>query len=1002
MFKSIPQVNSQAPFTIASTSDDALHSTQPSLTQHPSNSKGTVFQAGGKTDIEPTLQQKLDEHMSVVHQKFISLFEEKRPHLRNDADPIFALMTQSNATFDDRMKAVNHFVSEYAKKRPESIAELAKVIDCQLMVYGLFEKHAQNPQSSQRDSIEDGMEALSRYCEGDPNKMLDILSKMTIAPVFTAHPTQLHDPSVVLRLNQVLNGSKKINQDELHSACVDLWNGNGPRAAKPTVHEEAKNNKPYFNMVLKEIRKVHKAIDEKLASLSDTAKVGNLVNVDSWVGGDRDGNSAVDSNMIRRVMAEQADVALNRYVRKLSPEKGKKSDSLRSLLDQHAPGYADKIVQRLIATMNQFRFKAGDSLESMKSVQDQESYLHSLRDLLSQIDQGVPTEKIEQQVEGLRQKYLSASVRSDSSLDKDTNVDLAYQNSQQLLDDLEALRPILLKGIPDAKAGQVAQDKLSRFIREVNGAGFHTAAVDVRQNSSAHEHTVGYLLKQAGIASNYAALPEADKQQVLWTHLLDPNAKPLYNKDKHHHFDPEIVKEMGIFHAISEVQKQYGEKAMPNYIIANTETVSDMLEPMVLLKEVGLAGKGGLKMNIIPLIETVPDMKNGREIVGNLLNNAQYRTWLKNDRNNMQQVMVGYSDSNRLDGPIASNWHIQKTLTSMQDICKENGVDLLFFHGRGGVVARGAGVDYEREIGGQPDGAGKRGFRQTEQGEEVAIKFGNPKVARQNLRDMTAAAIKAIPNTNKVNDSWKELMEELSESSAKIFRNLTGIDEPESKQAKDFIHFYNEATPVGYISSLNAGSRASARKQKVGGRLELGQLRAITWNGGWNQSRAMLPSWYGIGSAISKAIQPDTTKVVDQKKLATLQEMYQQWPFFKNMIDRTESAMALADMDVLKNYTALVTNKDVGDSIYSQIKNEFDLSKNVLLQTKQSEELLNDNPDLASSLARKKPFLDTANALQIALIKADREEMYEVNKGMLQDGIKTTMQAVASGESRFG
>ena len=876
----------------------------------------------------------LDQKMTILSQKFRGIFGATvGPEVFAHAQPILDLMTQPDAAFEDRMQLANAYINRYKDTNPQAIINLAKMIDCQLLVYGMVEDREHFPHAAHSTAIEESIQSLAGQCDNDPNAIRQLLSKMTVASVFTAHPTQLHHPLSILRLHEARDTLD--DPAVLHATCVDLWNDSGVRPARPTVHNEAQDNVPYLQMAQREIRRVHKTIDRSIEKHAGPASIRPLVRIDSWIGGDRDGNVAVDAGVIKRVMAVQADVALQRYQDKLSPDKLQKTDSLRALLDRYAPGKADRLVRRIETTRQQFSYAAGETAMPP---------LHAHQ---------------------------------------------AYQTHQQFTAELEQLHVAL----PDG----AARAKLSRFIREVDGLGFHAASVDVRQNSSAHEQSVADLFRQAGIVEDYTNLSEEEKQTALLHHIFAAEDKNLFDPAKT--YTPDTEKELAIFHTMRDMQAQYGERAMPNYIIANTENVSDLLEPLVLLKEVGLAGKDGLKMNIIPLIETVPDLKNGRAIVGDLLKNDAYRDWIK-ARDNTQQVMVGYSDSNRLDGPLASNWQVQKALVYLQDICKEYEVDLLISHGRGGTVARGAGVDFQQEIDSHPSGSSERGMRQTEQGEEIAKKFGDPKTAERSLHSMTAATIKAsLSNSNlqtaQHHDTYHDVMEHLCEKSIQTYRQLMH-DTPA------LVDYYNQATPVGYVSHLNAGSRAASRKTQPDDRLKLDQLRAIPWVAGWNQSRAMLPSWYGIGSSMDAHVRSSPDQPINPEKLQELQQMYQRWPFFKTLIDRTESTLAQADLGIVKHYAGLVKEKDIGLKVYEHVQQEFDLTKNVVLAIKQSDTVLQENDMMASGLKRKSSFLDTANALQIALLGAERSETNDEVKKELRNGIGNTMQAIQSGLGRFG
>jgi phosphoenolpyruvate carboxylase len=890
-------------------------------------------------DLEaPGRHGDLDQKMAAINRQFLAIFRaEVGLEVFDAARPVLDLMRNPEAPFGQRRQAVDAFVSKYKTSNPAALRDLAKMIDCQLLVYGTAEAdaRARSARTGSSNALDSSIELLAEHHDHNPETMRRTLSSMTVTSVLTAHPTNLHNPESINRLH---SASHRLDDPGvLRETCAALWQNSGVRPNRPSVHNEAENNTPHLKRMQREIRRVHKQIDQSIERHAGPAVVEPILNVDSWIGGDRDGNVLVDAAVMRGVVALQADVALARYAEKLGAGRLRKSDSFRSLIEAHAPEEAARITERIAVTR---RTLAASAMEK-----------------------------------------AGAAATQDAA----GNPAAAYASPEALIADLEGLRGRLPAG--DAQA------RLSRFTREIAGAGFHTASIDVRQNSASHEDSVADLLREAGIVADYAALPEAEKQALLWQRLLAPDSTTLYDPAGAH--SPQTHKEMDIFRAIGDVQAQYGERAMPNYIIANTESVSDILEPMVLLKEVGLAGAGGLKMNIVPLIETVPDLKNGREIVGTLLAHPQYRAWLK-ERDNIQQIMVGYSDSNRLDGPLASNWEIQKALVYLQEVAAENDVDLLVFHGRGGTVARGAGLHPEQEVDMLPSGAARRGLRHTEQGEEIAIKYGTAEAAAHHLQTVTAATIDAnMPHHVLETRSYHDAMEKMSTRSSQVYRQLVNGH-------PGFLDYYNQATPVGYVGDLNAGSRASSRSNLADGQLKLEQLRAIPWVAGWNQSRAMVPAWYGMGTSLQEHLSAAETGPLAAKKLEQLQDMYQKWPFFRSLIDRTESELAKVDLTIVRGYADLVRTEGVGDAIHADLKQEFERTRETVLSIKQSGALLETEPAAASSLARKAPILDTANALQISLIAAERGETDAEVKHALRKGVVGTMQAIQSGLGRFG
>ena len=811
---------------------------QARVTSRSTDAAGAALQARfSRMPETPGLQGTLDQKMAATHQQFLAIFrQEVGPEVFAHAQPVLAMMNDPAVSFDARRQAVETYVRQFKETRPQAILDLVKMVDCQLLVYGVAEDRAKLADAPHALAIPDSVRALAAQCNNDPEAIRRELADMTVTSVLTAHPTTLHEPKSVMNLHQAARNLS--DPAALRETCIQLWRDSGVRGQRPSVQAEAESNVPHLRRMQREIRRIHKKIDQNIENHAGPVLISPLVQADSWIGGDRDGNFNVDADAMKGIMGLQAEVALQRYQDKLGSGRLGKDDSLRSLLDTHAPGEAGKILKRLDATRQEF-------------------------------------------------SNTVASPRK--------NRPLSYRSPQELIDDLVSLRGTIPSG--------PAQNKLSRFIREVQGAGFHMAAVDVRQNSASHQATVADLLHGANIVSNYAELPEQAKQKVLWDRLTAPGDKPLYASDKP--YSSQTVKEMAIFQAISDIHARYGQSAMPNYIIANTESVSDLLEPMVLLREVGLAGSNGLKMKIVPLIETVPDLQNGRTIVGDLLSHPHYKAWLQQG-DNTQQVMVGYSDSNRLDGPMASNWEIHKALHYLQEIAGGHGVKLLVFHGRGGTTARGAGADVRQEVAMLPGGAAANGYRCTDQGETIAMKFGSQEAAEHNLTNMAAATIAAKTPDKLIEDpAYHGVMDVMSKRSAETYRDLVF-------ETPAFIDYYNQATPVGYTPHLNAGSRASSRVNLVDQQVNLNQLRAIPWVAGWNQSRAMVPAWYGMGTALTEHVQSGANQAVDETMVAQLQTMYRHWPFFTHFIDRTEGELAKVDLGIAKQYSGLVRDTTVG------------------------------------------------------------------------------------------
>jgi phosphoenolpyruvate carboxylase len=905
------------------------------------------------------LHGDLDAKMQVIGAHFLSIYRQQVGPLQfTRAKALLNQLNDPAVPFGARLQQARQLVQDHALRHPQAIGDLLKLIDCQLMVYGVVEDQAHTVRSTHGAAVDDSVRSLCRLHGNDPQQVRAALAAMTVTSVLTAHPTNLHDPEAMLRLHQASEAFA--DPAALHQACIELWSNSDVRAQRPSVADEARHNLPHLARMQHQIRRLHKKIDGGIADHAGAAVIGPLAQVDSWIGGDRDGNVLVTAEVMKQVMALQAEQALARYQDKLSAER-QGPTHLRAQLDHFAPGQAAAIEARIAAT--RLALPGTGAAPAITTVDEQ----------------------IEAPVDALIDVVIGESV--DASIDASVGADaaaVAYGNPQELLAELASLQAALPVG--------PVQEKLARFMREVAGAGFHAAAVDVRQNSAAHQSSVADLLQHAGIIDDYAGLPEADKQQLLWR-LLKADGAPLHDSGKA--YLPQTSSEMAVFEAIRDIHHTYGESAMPNYIIANTETVSDILEPMLLLQQVGLAGPGGLKMNLVPLIETVPDLKNGREIVGTLLRQPEYRDWLK-ARGNLQQIMVGYSDSNRLDGPLASNWEIYKALHYLQEVARENGVELLVFHGRGGTIARGAGTHPEQEVDMLPGGGARHGVRHTEQGEEIALKYGSAKAAERHLQAIAAATIDAnIPYDRSEEPLDHAVMEKLSSRSAAVYRKLVF-------ESPGFIDYYNQATPVGYVQNVNAGSRASSRASLLGREVTLDQLRAIPWVAGWYQSRALVPAWYGTGTALAEQLRPEGATASDPDTLQHLRDMYQDWPFLRHLVDRTETEMAKVDLDVMQAYAGLVQDPAVGEAIHADLRSEFLRTRELLLEIKQTGRLLEKEQAVSASLARRAPLLGSANALQVALLEAERSATDGPEKTALVTGIVKSMQAIQSGLGRFG
>lgn len=652
-----------------------------------------------------------------------------------------------------------------------------------------------------------------------------------------------------------------------------------------------------------------------------------IVELGNWVAGDRDGNPNVTAAVLRDVVATYASNAVEQYKQRFCDQKLLKND-----------------------------------VESP-----------NLRQLLQAAGQGEVASAIFRKLDNT-QRWMRQQAHCEDH----------YISPERLLADLQIIN--LDKLPPPHKA--LAQRKLNSLITDIQSHGFHGASTDIRQNSAINEQTVATLLRETGIHSNYASLPESDRQALLERLIAQetlPEMKP---------FDPQRSaaqqREIELIRSYKQIQQQFGQQALSNCITANTESVSDLMEVMLLLRFAEVAGTNHLNMNVVGLIETVDDLKNATTILDGLLSVPWYKARLQ-ESGKPQMVMVGYSDSNRLDGYLASNWQVYKATQHMMQTAKAHGVDITFFHGRGGTEARGAGRNYLDEIKVHDGRSLAFGFRQTEQGEEVFDKFGNQDSATSSLQDMVTATLQKREQGADLafNPENTSLMDQLAQVAQSKYKSL--YQHPGTAQ------FFQESTPIDYVGHSNAGSRPASRPTQDGQPMQLNRLRAIPWAGCWAQSRGNMPAFYGIGHALL-ACTETTDPTHNAQALDKLQKLYETWPFFTNLIDRVEAALAKADMQVFKQY---IPNNTLGQYFYREIASDYQKAVRQVNKIKGQTELMQQRPEERAALELKAPLLNQANALQSALIKQAQQAGANA-KDQLAPAVVATMQAIAKSLGRFG
>jgi phosphoenolpyruvate carboxylase len=549
-----------------------------------------------------------------------------------------------------------------------------------------------------------------------------------------------------------------------------------------------------------------------------------------------------------------------------------------------------------------------------------------------------------------------------------------YAASEEFIADLDVLIDSLFKH----DAVYLARGRLANLRRAAEVFGFHLAPLDMRQHSAILEQTVSELL---GTGEAYTALSEAEKRKVLLAAL---QADKLLMGDIEK-YSAVAQSELRIMQTAAEIHQRFGRAALPNHIISKTDAVSDMLELALMMQQVSLLESGAnpaLHINIIPLFETIEDLRSCGPIMDELFAIPYYRELLKS-RGNTQEVMLGYSDSNKDGGYLTANWELYKAEVVLVQVFAKHGIELRLFHGRGGTVGRGGGPSYDAILA-QPPGSVNGQIRITEQGEVISSKYSNPEIGRRNLETLIAATMEATLLHHHGDDStmpeYHRIMEQLSLNAFAAYRKLV-------YETPGFTEYFFTATPIREIAELNIGSRPSARKASD----KIEDLRAIPWVFSWGLNRTLLPGWLGFGSAVKQFIAKE-----GDAGLAQLQAMYKNWAFFRGLMSNMDMVLSKTDMGIAASYSELVKDVDLRERIFGAINQEWEDTMEMLFAVTGNTTLLQDNPAFARSLLTRTPYIDPLNHLQVALLlrhrAGDKDELVKRAIHLTINGIATGLR----------
>ena len=836
---------------------------------------------------------------------------------------------------------------------------------------------------TQEGSIEVAMARL--HTAGiTPESIASSLASSYLSPVLTAHPTEVQRKSILdaerdiaqlltardeIKVNAAAHRSvntKKdtltprellLNEQQMKARVLQLWQTRLLRSSKLTVADEVENALSYYETTfLSEIPKIYTELERELGP----HPVHSFLRMGQWIGGDRDGNPHVNAQTLAHALRRQADVALRHYLTEVHYLGGELSLSA--------------MLVNFLAPMQALAERSPDSNEHRKD----EPYRRALIGVYARLAAVL--------------KNLTGGEAARHAVAPQN----AYANAEEFLADLHTIEASLLAHHGEALVAQ----RLHPLIRAVEVFGFHLATVDLRQSSDQHEAVMAELLTVARLESAYPQLDEMAKRRLLMGLLND--ARPLRVMGAT--YSALTQSELAIFETAKVMRSLFGAQSIRHYIISHTETVSDLLEVLLLQKEVGLL-EGTLDEHahcdliVVPLFETIEDLRHAAPIMREYYALPGIHALVSRgqpDQYHEQDIMLGYSDSNKDGGIFTSNWELYQAEIALVDVFDEmaasqnisssaRAIQLRLFHGRGGTVGRGGGPSYQAILA-QPPGTVRGQIRLTEQGEVIGSKYANPEIGRRNLETLVAATLEAtlLQPTKSASAPFLKAAAELSLSSMAAYRQLV-------YETPGFTDYFFAATPIREIAELNLGSRPASRKPSH----KIEDLRAIPWGFSWGQCRLTLPGWYGFGSAVQLFLAQGGQK----DPLALLQKMHRQWPFFKTLLSNMDMVMAKSDLALGSRYAELVTDARLRKKIFGTIEAEWHRTANALSLITGDPHRLAHNAALQRSMRHRFPYIDPLHHLQVELVRRYRAGQTDER---LKRGIHISINGIAAGLRNTG
>lgn len=782
-------------------------------------------------------------------------------------------------------------------------------------------------------------------------QMGELLSKLSIELVLTAHPTEAKRRTILSKIQRIAGILSELNvieqypvelaqaKQNLYAEITSFWLTDRTRTTRLEATDEVRTGmyfiESYFwNVLPKLYAELEQSLEEHYPGLVVQHAWLRLA---SWIGGDRDGNPNVNVEVTAETLRLHRGLAVEQHRKNIQEVSRKLSLSATR-------------VPPPVELLNWFSSRRPlpahvAYLENRYSDEPFRLALSLLADDLAHASQ-----------EDMTSRLLSDEPHA------------ARARYEQFMHPLE----LISGAVPPA----IARDHLSILRKQFKIFGLWAARLDIREDSKELRSALGELLRGLGLEMNFDQMEPIERSKLLRNLLSQPS--PALSK--HPGITEKTAETLALFQLIARARKVYGYELLGPFIVSMTQDAADILTVLLLARWMGTDDC----LQIVPLFETIQDLRSAPVILDTLFSLPEYRDHLRSCCDE-QMVMIGYSDSNKDGGYLAANWALYEAQEKIAEVCRKADIQLTLFHGRGGTIARGGGPA-SRAIRAQPPGTINGRFRLTEQGEIISSRYANPVLAYRHLEQIVSAVIQSSipsPKPNKIPDEWRDVLQTMAEASRLVYRKLVF-------ETPGFIEFWKYATPLEEITQLRIGSRPATRQSSD---IEVTKIRAIPWVFSWMQSRFNLPGWYGLGSGL-KACQIGTSK----ENISLLQEMYSNWPFFRTMLDNAESSMLKADMEIAQMYAQLVPDQELAKHIFQQIKFEYQLTRSMILAITQHEVLMDTDPFIQRSVKLRQPYVDPLNYIQVELLKRRREMIDQDTVALkaLQEAIVITINGIAS------